>query len=197
MDGGSNPGGRVLSDWVDKLGARVSFGAGETFCRRRLEGVVSSRIDFCVLSPDADWKSWNASWGLLDHCTIGGESLVEVGGGRELVREGIDYPLVACTLLDTDEGWYDGLLVESAYEKLVDFQRRHVKSLRIGGRSKRWWTPDLGAQAAKVRHARRGGRGRLNWETHRREVEVVRAMVKAAKEKCWRDFCTKEGAQSP
>ena len=122
---------------------------------------------------------------------------MEVGGGRELVREGIDWPLVACTLLDTDEGWYDGLLGESAYEKLVDFRRRHVKSLRIGSRSKRWWTPDLGAQAAKVRHARRGGRGRLNWETHRREVEVMRAMVKAAKEKCWRDFCTKEGAQAP
>ena len=31
---------------------------------------------------------------------------------------------------------------------------------------------------------------------HRREVEVIRAMVKAVKEKCWRDFCMKEGAQS-
>ena len=41
---------------------------------------------------------------------------------------------------------------------------------------------------AKVRLVRRGGRGRLNWEAHRRKVEVMRAMVKAAKEKCWRDF---------
>ena len=57
LDGGSNTGGRVLSDWVDGFGARVSFGAGETFCRQRLGGVVSSRIDFCVLSPDADWES--------------------------------------------------------------------------------------------------------------------------------------------
>ena len=197
LDGGSNTRGRVLSDWVDGLGARVSFGARETFCRRRLGRIVSSRIDFCMLSPDADWESWDASWGLSDHCAIGGESLVEVGGGRELVREGIDWPLVACTLLDADEGWYDGLLGESAYEKLVDFRRRHVKSLRIGGRSKRWWIHELGTQVAKVRLAHRGGRGGLNWEPHRREVEVMRAMVKAAKEKCWRDFCTKEGAQSP
>ena len=90
MDGGSNAGGKVFSEWVDGFGARVSFGAGETFCRRRLGGVVSSRIDFYVLSPDADWESWDASWGLSDHCAIGGETLVEVGGGRELVREGID-----------------------------------------------------------------------------------------------------------
>ena len=56
LDGGSNTGGRVLNDWIDGLGVRVSFGEGRTFCRRRLEGVVSSRIDFCVLSPDADWE---------------------------------------------------------------------------------------------------------------------------------------------
>ena len=70
--------------------------------------------------------------------------MVEVGGGRELVREGIDWPMVACTLLDAGEGWYDGLVGESAYEKLIDFRMKHVKRLRIGGRSKRWWTPDLG-----------------------------------------------------
>ena len=56
LDGGSNTGGRVLSDLIDGLGARVSFGAGRTFCRRRLGGVVASRIDFCVLSPDGDWE---------------------------------------------------------------------------------------------------------------------------------------------
>ena len=197
LDGGSNTGGRVLNDWIDGLGAKVSFGEGGTFCRRRLGGVVSSRIDFCVLSPDADWEGWDTSWGLSDHCAIGGEALVEVGGGRELVREGIDWPKVACTLLDAGEGWYDGLVGESAYEKLLNFREKHMKRLRIGGRSKRWWTPDLGAQAAKVRRARRGGRGRLDWEAHRREVGVMKAMVKAAKEECWRDFCTKEGAQSP
>ena len=68
------------------MGARVSFGAGETFCRQRLGGVVSSRIDFCVLSLDADWESWDASWGLSDHCEIGGETRVEVGGRREMIR---------------------------------------------------------------------------------------------------------------
>ena len=105
--------------------------------------------------------------------------------------------MVACTLLDTREEWYDGLVRESAYEKLIDVQRKQVNRLRIGGRSKRWWTSDLSAQVAKVRHAYRGGCGRLNWESHRREVRVLKAMVKAAKEKCWRDFCIKEGAKSP
>ena len=197
LDGGSNTGERVLNEWIEGLGARVSFGEGRTFCRRRLGGVVSWRIDFCVLSPDADWEVWGTSWGLSDHCAIGGEVLVEVGGSRELVRGEIVWPMVACTLLDAGEGWYDGLVGESACEKLVNFREKHMKRLRIGGRSKRWWTPDQSAQAAKVRRTRRGGRSRLDWEAHRREVGVMKAMFKAAKEKCWRDFCTREGAQSP
>ena len=62
--------------------------------------------------------------------------MIEVGGGRELVREGIDWLMVACTLLDATEGWYDGLVGESVYKKLVDFRKKYVKHLRIGGRSK-------------------------------------------------------------
>ena len=53
LDGKSGPGGRVLAEWVLERGAKVHFGEGGTFERRRGREVVQSRIDFAVTSPDS------------------------------------------------------------------------------------------------------------------------------------------------
>ena len=39
----------VLAYWVDEVGARVIGGGDETFMRRRLRGVIQSRIDFMLV----------------------------------------------------------------------------------------------------------------------------------------------------
>ena len=62
---------------------------------------------------------------------------------------------MALTVAEEDGGWYEGLAGDSAYEHLVDYRRRHLKRIRICGRSKRWWDSDLSSQVKVVRHARR------------------------------------------
>ena len=51
--GRSGPGGRVLAQWVQERGPEVHFGEEGTFERRRRGGVVQSRIDFIVSSPES------------------------------------------------------------------------------------------------------------------------------------------------
>ena len=43
----------MLAKWVQECGAEVHFGEGGTFERRRRGGVVQSRIDFIVSSPES------------------------------------------------------------------------------------------------------------------------------------------------
>ena len=68
-------------------------------------------------------------------------------------REAVDWHAVAHTVADEGEGWYGCLVGDSAYEKLVDFRRQHLKLIRICGRSKRWWDFDLSDQVRVVRRA--------------------------------------------
>ena len=86
---------------------------------------------------------------------------------------------------------------ETAYEKLVDFRRAHLKRIKICGRSKRWWDSELSSQVKVVRRARR------NWQRvgHRNvlhsELARMKQMVREKKDKCWRFFCEDSGLQSP
>ena len=58
-------------------------------------------------------------------------------------REAVDWEAVALTVADEDGGWYECLAGDSAYERLTEFRRRHLKRIRICGRSKRWWDSEL------------------------------------------------------
>ena len=135
----------MLAEWVLELGAEVHFGVGGTFERRRGRDVVQSRIDFAVASPDSSWTDEDADWLLSDHSSIGG-SLVVGEVGRTDRREVVDWDRLAVTLADKDEGWYGGLVGVTAYDKLPDLRRKHLKLLRVCGRSKRWWNGEIAAQ---------------------------------------------------
>ena len=137
LDGKSGPGGRVLAEWVLERGAEVHFGVGGTFERRRGRDVVQSRIDFAVASPDSGWTDGDADWLLSDHSSIGG-SLVVGEVGRMDRREIVEWNRLAATLADRDKGWYGGLVGVMAYDKLLDLRRKHLKMLKVCGRSKRW-----------------------------------------------------------
>ena len=161
----------MLAEWVLELGAEVHFGVGGTFERRRGRDVVQSRIDFAVASPDSSWTDEDADWLLSDHSSIGG-SLVVGEVGRTDRREVVDWDRLAVTLADKDEGWYGGLVGVTAYDKLPDLRRKHLKLLRVCGRSKRWWNGEIAAQLHQQKkfgaptHSVRPGRpGRCNAHT--------------------------------
>ena len=155
LDGRSGPNGTVLNRWMEERGARLVKGEGNTFECTRGGKEVASWIDFAVEGCRASLGSLKGDWGLSDHSMLGGvvrvNSLIEVVDTREVV----DWAAVALTVAGEEEGWYEGLTGGSAYEKLVDFRRRHLKRIRICGRSKRWWDYDLSDQVRVVRRARR------------------------------------------
>ena len=104
---------------------------------------------------------------------------------------------MARTVTDEGEGWYGDLIGDSAYERLVDFRRRHLKRLRICGRSKRWWDSDLSEQFKVVRRARRRWVACGNRNVFRVEVLRMKRLVKEKKDTCWRAFCEDSGLRNP
>ena len=181
-----------MAEWVLEWGAEVHFGVGGTFERRRGRDVVQSWIDFAVASPGSGWTDEDADWLLSDHSSIGG-SLVLGEVGRTDRREVVDWDRLAATLADKDEGWYGGLVGVTAYDKLLDLRRKHLKMLRVCGRSKRWWNGEISTQLAILRdHRRRYGRnGQWVKERYR-----LRNLIQDGKRKCWEDFCTESGEKS-
>ena len=155
--------------------------------------MVQSRIDFVVASPDSGWIGEANDWLLSDYAGIGG-SLVVDELRRVDEREIIDWDKLALTLAEEDEGWYQGLVGETAYDKLLDLQRKHLKKLRVYGRSKRWWSGKIATQLAVVRdHRRRHGRDG-DWIRARFRL---RNLIQEGKRKSWEDFCTESGEKSP
>ena len=185
--------GRVLSEWVLEWGTEVHLGKGGTFERRRGRGMMQSQIQFAVTSPDSGWTDEDADWVLSDHSSIGG-SLV-IGEVRRVdTREVVDWDGLAATLADEDEKWYGDLAGRTTYDKLLDLRRKHLKLLKVCGRNKRWWNGEITAQLAVVRdHRRRHGR---NGEWVREQYRFCN-LIRDGKRKCWEDFCTESGEQSP
>ena len=99
-------------------------------------------------------------------------------------REAIDWDAVVLTVEGEDEGWYGDLAGGSAYEKLGDFRRRHLRRIRICGRSKRWWDADLTNQVRAVRRARRRWVSCGNRNVFRAEVAKMKRLVKEKKDRC-------------
>ena len=156
LDGRNSPNGRVLRRWMEERRARLVKGGENTFkCTRGGERVVS-RIDFAVEGGGAHLGTLDTEWGLPDHTSISGVLRVDRLVGVVDMREVIDWDAVALTVADENERSYGSLVGDSAYERLVDFRRRHLKRIRICGRSKRWWDADLSAQVKAVRRARWG-----------------------------------------
>ena len=119
-----------FDDSLSKCGLGVRLGV------RRGRKVVQSRIDFVVASPDSGWTSGNADWLLSDHSSIGGSLVIDEVKEADR-REVVDWDKLAATLADEDERWYGDLVGETAYDKLLDLRRRHLKMLRVCGKSKR------------------------------------------------------------
>ena len=156
-----------------------------------------SRIDFALVGGGVERGGLAAGWGLSDHsaigCVVAVDDLVDVVG----YRDAVDWLRVQMTVDEEGEEWYGCLAGESAYEKLIDFRRRHLKRIRICGRSKRWWDPELSAQVKVVRRERRGWRQVGHRNVLRSEIAKMKRMVKEKKDKCWRAFCEDSGLQSP
>ena len=70
-------------------------------------------------------------------------------------RDAVDWVSVLLTVADEREAWYGELVGGTVYEKLIGFRNRHLKRIRICGRSKRWWDLELTEQVGRVRRERR------------------------------------------
>ena len=92
------------------------------------------------------------------------------------------------------KGWYRDLVGETAYDKLLDLRQKHLKLLRVCGRSKRWWNGEIAAQLAVVRDRRRRHGRNGEWV---RERYRLRNLIRDGKRKCWENFCTESGEKSP
>ena len=197
LDGKSDPVGRVLEEWRQERGARLLRGRGHTFERRRGGDVVVSRIDFALAGGGVERGGLSAGWGLSDHSVVGCvgavDDLVDVVGHRDAV----DWLRVQVTVDGEEEDWYGSLAGETAYERLADFRRRHLRKIRIGGRSKRWWDSELSVQVKVVRRERRGWRRVGHRNVLRAQIAKMKRMVKEKKAGCWRAFCEDSGLQSP
>ena len=155
LDGRLDPVGRVLEEWQASRGARILRSRSHTFERRRGEGVVVSRIAFALAGGGAECWGLTSGWGLSDHSAIGCAVAVDDMEVVEGCRDAVDCGKVQLTVAGESEVWYGELVEVTAYDKLVDFRSRHLKKIRICGRSKRWWDAELTEQVRKVRWERR------------------------------------------
>ena len=145
---------------------------------------MASQIDFAVEGGGASLGTLEGEWGLSDHSMISGVVRVDALVGVSDWREAIDWDAMALTVEDEDVGWYGDLAGGSAYEKLVDFRRRHLRRIRICGRSKRWWDADLTDQVRAVRRARRRWVSYGSRNVFRAEVAKMNCLVKEKKDRC-------------
>ena len=124
----------MLAEWVLERGAEIHVGEGGTLERRRGSSIVQTQIDFAVASPDSGWTDEDADWLMSDHSSIGGS--LGIGEVKRTVgREVFDWDRLATTLADEDEGWYGDLVGKTMYDKLLDLRRKHLKLLKVCGRS--------------------------------------------------------------
>ena len=161
-------------------GAEVHFRKRGTFEWKWGRGVVQSWIDFTVTSLDSGRTDEDADWLLSDHSSLGRSMVIgELRGTNS--RKVVDWDGLVATLVDEDEGWYRDLVGETAYDKLLDLRWKHLKRLKVGGKSKRWWNGEIAAQLAVVRdYRRRYGR---NGEWVKERYKLC-SLVRDGKRKC-------------
>ena len=182
LDGRSNWVGKVLEEWQQGRGARLLRGREHTFERRRRGGAVVSRIDFALAGGGVERGGLSAGWGLSDDSAIGCVVAVDDLVGVVGYRDAVDWLKVQMTVDGEGDDWYEGLVGESAYEKLVNFRWLYLKRIRICGRSKRWWDSELSAQVKVVRRERRGWRRVGHRNVLRSEIAKMKRMVKEKKD---------------
>ena len=81
-----------------------------------------------------------------------------------------------------------------AYYKVLDLRRKHLKLLRMCGRSKRLWNREIAAQLAVVHDHQRRHRRNGEWV---RERYRLRNLIRDRKWKRWEDFCSESEEKSP
>lgn len=150
----------------------------------RGDGVVVLRIDFALAGGGVERGGLSLGGGLSDHLAIGCMVYIDDLEMVEGSRDAVDWAKVQLTVADEREVWYEELVGDTAYDKLVDLGRRHLKKIRVSGRSKRRWDADLTAQVRNVPRERK----RVSYVCHpnvlRSEISHMRRMGRDQKEKC-------------
>ena len=93
-----------MKSWMEKWGARLVKGEGNTVERTRGGGTVASRIDFAVVGGGAHLGPLEVVWGLSDYSVIGGVVQVAELVGVVKTREAVNWEAVELTVTEEDEG---------------------------------------------------------------------------------------------
>ena len=197
LDRRSDPVGKVLEEWRKSRRARILRSRSHTFERQRGDGVVVSRIDFALAGGGAECWGISSGWGLSHHSAIGCVVTVNDMEVVEGCRDAVDRGKVQLTVANEREAWYGELVGATAYNKLVDFRNRHLKKIRICGRSKRWWDAELMEQVRRVRRERRRVSGVGHRNRLRSDILRMKWIVREKKDACWEVFCGDSSLQSP
>ena len=180
--------GKVLEEWRTSCVARILRSRSHTFERRRGDEVVVLGIDFALSGGGVECRGLSSGWGLSDHSAIGCMVAVDDLEVVASCQDAVDWGKVQYTVADEGEAWYGELIRDTAYDRLVDFRSRHLKKIRICGKSKRWRDAELTEQVRRVHQERRrmNSMGRRNVLSS--EISRMKRMVKEKKDRCWRAF---------
>ena len=100
--------------------------------------------------------------------------------------------------------WYKNLPEAAPYDQLLDQTLKFQRNLRIRGKSKKWWDPDLKEKLKRVRQSARGGHGRQarthnpqRWKKWKQEKSKMKRMIREKKRACWQRFLKEHGSKDP
>ena len=100
--------------------------------------------------------------------------------------------------------WYKNLPEAAPYDQLLDLTLKFQRNLRISGKSKKWWDPDLKEQLKKIRQSARGGQGMQarthnpqRWKKWKQEKSKMKRMIREKKRACWQRSLKEHGIKDP
>ena len=100
--------------------------------------------------------------------------------------------------------WYQNLPEAALYHQLLDLRLKFQRNLRIGGKSKKWWDPELEKQLKKVHQSARGGQriqartyNPQRWIKWKEEKEKMKRIIREKKRACWQRYLKSHGSKDP
>ena len=170
-----------------------------------------SRIDLIFKSTDLELHRTGTDWLMSDHSllyyTLDLQKPLPPNSSKTTIDTiKLHAYLESIGKLEEKEQqrWYQTLPEAAPYDQLLDLTLKFQRNLRISGKSKKWWDPDLKRQLKNVRQSARGGQGTQartynpqRWKKWKQEKGKMKRMIREKKRACWRRFLKEHGNKDP
>ena len=122
-----------------------------------------SRSDLIFKSADLELQRTGIDWLMSDHSilyyTLDLQKLLPPNSSKMTTDTNkLHAYLESIGKLEEKEQqqWYKNLPEAAPYDQLLDLTLKFQRNLRISGKSKKWWDPDLKEELKRVRQSARG-----------------------------------------